>query len=808
MSLTLIFQASLYGMVLLAAVTLAVAAESPVPSLLTLPIAVTTFVFVDRKRLFHLPDLLANLVGAIAIALTVWGVVGAGDVLRQVVSGANLLVYLTWVVLAQRKWLRQYWYLAALAWLQMAVASILSSSGWLGVLLFVFIPLAVWTLSLFALYQGAVEVVGEKRLIESESLTSDARIAPEWMGGAARGEPVAPRSPWGPTRLRPTIQHDDREWWITPRYAAGVFGIALFGFVIGFAFFLFTPRFWMGEFGGMLPRHEGPGAMNLTGFTGDVKLGDMGTILENPQPVMKLRLFDRTTETDTELPFSEFLSRFELDTPLFRGNVLDSYERGNWKQLDNSRVNRELNRSTRTDFADRTYPFPLRLEVTLQPTGTPYLFTQEPFVSLRIASGTGKVPARASSSVAFFNRRPPKDPFEYYLYFPASRAQSNPFRTVAEGGLLDFDSIDPPTRARYSTVPANLPVLADIARRVNVEALSAGASSARERAEAVVKHLRDSGLYSYTLDSSVTDPTIDPIEDFLKNRRTGHCEYFASSLALMLRVVGIPSRMVTGFKGSVENTLGGYEEVQQRHAHAWVEAWLDDRWVVLDATPAARDEEVEEFGKSFNPFGDLASALQTIWSEYVVSLNQSRQEQLFLDPLRESADAVQDHAKASGNVFAAIFQVLRRMLFSGGVMMLVPLAALGVCVGLVVALWKPLQRAWGLLWRSLSGQKGNLERRTRLIVPFVVKFERLAKRAGCVPTDWQTTREFCGEVSTRLKELDLPEGPVVAERVRDLFEGLRYGDRPVPDSDAAALEVEVERLDRVLAEREAARAAR
>jgi protein-glutamine gamma-glutamyltransferase len=804
MSLTLIFQASLYAMVLLAAVTLAVAAEYPVPSLLTLPIAIATFVFVDRKRLFHLPDLFANLVGAIAIAITVWGVIGAGDVLKQVVAGANLLVYLTWVVLAQRKWLRQYWYLAALAWLQMAVASILSSSGWLGVLLFLFMPLAVWTLSLFALYQGAVEVVGEKRLIESESLTTDARISAEWVGDGTRGDHTPSRSSWGPTRLRPTIQHDDREWWITPRYAAGVFGIAMFGFVIGFAFFLFTPRFWMGEFSGMLPRHEGPGVMNLTGFTGDVKLGDMGTILENPQPVMKLRLFDRTTETDTELPFAQFLSRFELDAPLFRGNVLDSYERGKWQQLDKSRDIRELSRSTRTWFAEGADPHPLRLEITLQPTGTRYLFTQEPFVSLRIANGSGKVPMRASSSVAIFDRRTPNDPFEYYLYFPASRKQSDPHREVTDGGLLDWDRIFPPIRALYTTVPANLPVLVELAQRVNDEAIAAGATTARARAEALVKHLRDSGLYSYSLDSSITDATIDPIEDFLKNRRKGHCEYYASSLALMLRAAGIPSRMVTGFKGSVENTLGGYEEVQQRHAHAWVEAWLDDHWAVLDATPAARDEEVEEFGKSFDPFGNLAGALQTIWNEYVVSLNQQRQEQMFLDPLRESAGAVEERARASGNVFAAIFEVFKRMLLSGGVMMLVPLAVAGAFVAAVVALWNPIKRALALILSSLGGTAAKSQKRGRMMVPFVVKFERLAKRAGCVPTDWQTTREFCGEVSTRLRELDVPEGPGVAERVRDLFEGLRYGDAPVPEMDAAALEAEVDRLDRVLAEREAA----
>jgi transglutaminase-like putative cysteine protease len=92
-----------------------------------------------------------------------------------------------------------------------------------------------------------------------------------------------------------------------------------------------------------------------------------------------------------------------------------------------------------------------------------------------------------------------------------------------------------------------------------------------------------SGNFAYTL-SPGTYVGAEPLEDFLFNRKRGHCEYFASALALMLRAVEIPSRLVTGFKGADPLASAGHYEVQQRHAHAWVEAYVQDLgWVGFDA---------------------------------------------------------------------------------------------------------------------------------------------------------------------------------------------------------------------------------
>ena len=73
---------------------------------------------------------------------------------------------------------------------------------------------------------------------------------------------------------------------------------------------------------------------------------------------------------------------------------------------------------------------------------------------------------------------------------------------------------------------------------------------------------------------NVIDPQLDPVEDFLVKRKKGHCEYFASALALLLRSIDIPARMVNGFKGGDWNNLTQSMNVRQKHAHSWVEAYV------------------------------------------------------------------------------------------------------------------------------------------------------------------------------------------------------------------------------------------
>jgi len=123
------------------------------------------------------------------------------------------------------------------------------------------------------------------------------------------------------------------------------------------------------------------------------------------------------------------------------------------------------------------------------------------------------------------------------------------------------------------------PRIAALAARVMAQ------GTAAERARRLERHLTES--YSYTL-NFVGRSTEKPIEDFLFRYRSGQCEYFASSMVLMLRSQGIPARLVTGFLGGEYNPFEGYFIVRENNAHAWVEAYLDGQgWRIFDPTPPA-----------------------------------------------------------------------------------------------------------------------------------------------------------------------------------------------------------------------------
>lgn len=137
-----------------------------------------------------------------------------------------------------------------------------------------------------------------------------------------------------------------------------------------------------------------------------------------------------------------------------------------------------------------------------------------------------------------------------------------------------------PPEAEDSTLDpgGSSPAITDLATRVT------GEGTSLERARQLERYFHT--RYTYTLDF-VGRSAEEPLEEFLFESRSGHCEYFATSMVVMLRSQGIPARLVTGFLGGEYNPFEGYFVVRQANAHAWVEAWIaeEGRWMVFDPTP-------------------------------------------------------------------------------------------------------------------------------------------------------------------------------------------------------------------------------
>ena len=104
------------------------------------------------------------------------------------------------------------------------------------------------------------------------------------------------------------------------------------------------------------------------------------------------------------------------------------------------------------------------------------------------------------------------------------------------------------------------------------------------------------------------------LEDFLLKTRAGHCEYFATATALLLRAAGVPARYATGFSAQEYSRLEDAYVVRVRHAHAWVKAWVNGAWIDVDTTPALWATVEAEAASWWSPAFDLWS-----WTRFRLS---------------------------------------------------------------------------------------------------------------------------------------------------------------------------------------------
>ncbi len=162
--------------------------------------------------------------------------------------------------------------------------------------------------------------------------------------------------------------------------------------------------------------------------------------------------------------------------------------------------------------------------------------------------------------------------------------------------------------------------------------------------------MRESGEFTYSLHMDIIDPDLDPVEDFLVNRKSGHCEYFASALALLLRSIDIPARMVNGFKGGDWNDLTQTMNVRQKHAHSWVEAYAGPGpdntpiWITLDPTPSlGREESIAHVGGIAGNFRPMTDLIRHIWVFYIVGYDRDRQNRLLYAPMRQMIGWVREN---------------------------------------------------------------------------------------------------------------------------------------------------------------------
>ena len=765
MNLAATFYISVYGLAALAGAILAWAEQTPSVTVATVPIALAALLLNERSRKLRLDGIWIGVAGVAAFAYPAHEMF-SGNEESRLLAVAHLLVIMQWVLMCSRKYAHQYWWICALSCVQIAVAAVLTTSPLFGLLILIYMFWAMWTLSVFTLLLARLRYGREDVKSSTDWVWPELHVGKTRATDSARARSTAPRS-----EFRGSVQGNAHEADLNWRFVLGMLGMSASAMSLGLVFFLLTPRLWIGT--NPFQDTDLAGISTQSGFSERVQLGDFGRILESSAPVLELEIRDE--QTDKPVNLRDYLRQIGQSEPLLRGTVLAVYQGGSWgphRATPGRPFNKRLSM-----FQNRNRRF-FRQTIRLEPIDTRSLFSL-------VDPDYGRVEDQAGD----------------ILIIEESRAlrllsMQSTLRGAVLYHLVTAERTAGADRSLYQAAPDFTNISSTYLRRLkNCDFLDALADSLIERtraktapqdptpgqiAEVIVSHLRDSGEYGYSLDQSVQDANIDPVEDFLKNRKTGHCQYFATALALLLRAADIPSRVVTGFKGGIERPAEGIVAVQQRHAHAWVEAHLDGQWVTLDATPAdERNESVAAVGDSVRWYHKMLSMGSTVWNDYFLNLSYSKQQRDLYEPLQSFAGLVTERLAGKSSFWSVLQATLREFwlrpqtLFSvrGGLTAFLLMLTL-------VGMFYFARFLWRLLLRISRGTAGR--QRNQIYIEFYERFLALLKPRGLVPQASQTQLEFARQIETEWDTHGLPPELVsLAEEISMAFYHLRFGTDPL-----------------------------
>ncbi len=493
------------------------------------------------------------------------------------------------------------------------------------------------------------------------------------------------------------------------------------------ALFFVLPRTADAAFAGLLARR-----IYIPGFSNQVTLGEIGEVKTTSRPIMHVRIFG---DVSPNLKW--------------RGAALSEFDGRRWSNPPGDKDQLVITEGGHAalvdpDFRDTHPGRRVNYQVDLNAIDTDALFfigtpesldLRHPSV-MRTATGgyrLGHAPPQGLRYDAWSLLEPP----------PGAAA------VLGAAPVLPLEQ-----RRRYLQLPALDPRIAPLAAR-----MTEGAASDLDRALALERRLHTD--YGYTL-QLLPQEVRDPLAHFLFVRKQGHCEYFASAMAVMLRVVGISSRMVTGFQSGVWNPISELYVVRASDAHSWVEAWIPGRgWTTFDPTPPDPNP------RTLSLFAKAAlylDAAETFWKDWVVSYDLNRQGTL--------ADSMEQGARRMGirwfDSFATWATEWRadtgRWLRSSGWRV----GIAGLCLVPVLLLIRPVWRMLHVRRRVRRVRRGRAQTGDATLL--YARMLHILRRRGYQKPPWLTPREFAST---------LPPGPA-RELVGEFtlaYNAVRFGGR-------------------------------
>ena len=594
-------------------------AETGFLATIVVSFAVIGFLCVDWQKLFSLPPLVAYAAMAFTAIICVADFVQEAEQLdRKMVAVAQLLAVAQAILMLQEKSQRLFEQLLIFSLLNCVVAAVFNDA----------FSYAIWFLPMVFANGLAMAFLAADQTVETTKNSGSHGIARfmQWDNSAAMDSltSVSLRIPW-----------------------VGLFVLipAVASFAITFFFAL--PR-------RVEAKHGGPTAA-LVGFNEHVELGQIGRMQLNQERAMRVKL----TGSITQRPYPTIEGIYLRGRTLERYVNHDSMSRraGTWETMMGplqgpiKAIPSPFNPSRADDlnFFDR-----VDVEVNLYSMRSPAVFAITPYHYIPGSENLDNVPMqgilrRRDTSPNASASRYPRINYRFGTHGFHNGVQTSWFAepilyasqdaTGTEASELQMTAIELDYLDQLIEYPEQrIPSAKKIARKI-IEGMPPNRRKPVEIARRFEQYFSLGGEYQYTLD--LTDEPIagmDPIEQFLSVDQRGHCQYYASALAMMLRSEGIPARLVVGYHCDEFSDLGQNYTVRQSHAHAWVEALIDRDvipigeniygqrkaaryWMRLDPTPSS-SSLASDRQPGVEQIADLA---KNFWMDQVVEMNQDSQ---------------------------------------------------------------------------------------------------------------------------------------------------------------------------------------
>ena len=793
-------QISMAIMVTLSASLLGFAQHDVVLPVIMTVVAITSVIFTDVLRWFRLHRVLANVAMLLATFFSLRGFIGV-DSHQKLLAIANLMVYVQIIMLYQEKKVRLYGHLIIFSLLQIVVGTLLSQRFEFVAILSIYMVAALFALSLLSLVRQLAWIEKQNRRVQRPVNAKGSAGSGQAQFQLLIAEPLVYYGESVGELGRKVVG-----WSYARHLLTTCFCTLLFAGI----FFLTVPRSL--ESSWHQPRL---GMARTVGFANEISLGQMGKVLKNHEVVMRVAFTDR----ETGLPYEVF------GTPYFRGSALARYQRDRRNPSRTGWTTQRMTFRWRDRLPEDVGLLPdrdrVQQDVLYQLSRDPILMAVGPAFQLDETPGNVRYDwLRQRVLLRHRDEGLPRQQFRYKVGTSAFRAGSQqaiqPILLTEEYQRSMFYG-----ELKYaSSYPSRLVEL----KQVAAEILQASAIESDNRVGKVrelERHLRSEERFTYSLDLERIrlrrEFQRDPVEDFVVNHHTGHCEYFASALALMCRSQGIPARVVVGYKGGEYNPTGQFYSVRQSDAHAWVEVFLEPRhlsydlraalpedlvgaWLRTDPTIPREDQQIKTLRRSlFDTISDSFDYMQLLWDNYVLHLGPEQQQKAVYDPLRlDPSNSFAGHWSVSwmkkygidlqGNSPVQWFD------WRGAVTVM--LVVLGALVG-----YQLLSRFPYFWFYKLAAGRLESWQRKRSRIDFYVRLERLLRRHRWRRAPGQTPREFSAQVSHWIEtQLDRPAVKNLPGKITEAYYQLRFGGRELTVSEEDSINQALAQLEQALAQ--------